>query len=190
MLLQNCPQCHSLLFAAVPFKTTRHAIVEFAQGSSLPDKEAIIEARWIHPGLYCPNGCYRELWEYGSALMPQLALDEALTVVQEYAVKYLADFTATHGQQSRCLACVHCKKFDGASLEGQPPDSFYRNPRLKPLSDKRFISARCKDPRIRALRRAWWYDQGENRPDCEYFMPDSLFKFIYQRITGWHEYPD
>lgn len=190
MQLQNCPKCNSLLFAAVPFKTTRQAIVEFARCSSLLEKESVIQRRWIHPGLYCPNGCYRELWEYGSALMPELTLDEAMRVIHDYSTKYLSDFTKSQGQHSRCLACVHCTKFDGASADGQPLTSFYRNPKLKPLSDSRIISARCREPRIQALHRAWWYDQGKDQPECEYFTPDSLFKFVYKRITGWSEYLD
>lgn len=190
MQLQNCPQCQSPIFAAVPFETTRQAIVEFAQTSSLLNKDAVIRERWIHPGLYCPRGCYKELWDYGSALMPDMTLEEVFGVVKDFSVQYLSNFAHVQGDRSRCLVCVHCSKFDGASLEGQPPTSYYRNPVLRPLSQSRIISLNCNDSRIQALHGAWWYDQGGDGPECNYFTPNSHFKFVYKRITGWSEYPD
>jgi hypothetical protein len=98
---QKCPKCKSLLFAAIPLQTTRQAIVEFAQNSSLRNKEAIIRGRWIHPGVYCPNGCFKEYWDYHSAMMPELTVDEELTVIAEYSKQYLSDFTKTQGENSR-----------------------------------------------------------------------------------------
>ena len=189
MSIQNCPICGSFLFAAIPFQTTHQEIVDFAQNSALLDKEAVIQSRSIHPGVYCRNGCYRELWDYGSNLLPEINLDMALAIVKAYSLKYLVEFTETHGQTSRFLACVHCKKFDGASVKGQPQTSFYRNPSLKPLRDKEIVSARCVDPRIQALNTTWWYDQGHGQPDCPYFEYNSLFRFIFKRMTDWTEYP-
>jgi hypothetical protein len=52
------------------------------------------------------------------------------------------------------------------------------------------MSASYREPRIQALDRAWWYDQGKNHPECEYFIPRSLFKGIYKKVTGWSEYPE
>ncbi len=190
MGLQNCPKCNSPLFAAIPFETTRQAIVEFAQHSSMLEREVVIRGQWIHPGLYCPNGCYRELWDYGSALMPQLTLSEEMRVSQEYATKYLSDFTKTQGEHSRCLACIHCEKFDGASLDGQPPTSHYRNPKLRPFRDSRIVTARCRDLHIQALHHAWWYDQGRDQPECEYFTSNRTFRFVYKTVTGWSEFPE
>jgi hypothetical protein len=190
MEVQECPKCNASLFSAIPLQTTQAAIVEFARSSSLSNKESIVRSRWLHPGRYCPNGCYRELWEYeSSSLLPKLSLFDELDVVKEYSARYLSEFTATQGQNSRCLACAQCKKFDGASVEGRQPTSFFRNPELKPLRDHRIVQARCIDPRIQVLARAWWYDQDNGKLKCEYFEPNWRFKSLYKRVTGWSEYP-
>lgn len=60
----RCPKCGAPLFHAVPGLTTVEDIREFAAGSKLPDKGQIAADGWIHPGVYCPNGCYEVLEAY------------------------------------------------------------------------------------------------------------------------------
>ena len=59
-----CSECGSVLFDAIPGYTTEEDIREFARNSKLPDAEDIIKDGWIHPGLYCPNGCTEIFIEY------------------------------------------------------------------------------------------------------------------------------
>lgn len=53
----RCQECGEPLFQAIPHRTTKDQIREFARNSNLPDKEQIELDEWIHPGTYCPNGC-------------------------------------------------------------------------------------------------------------------------------------
>jgi hypothetical protein len=60
----RCPKCGAILFHARPGLTTKEDIREFAANSKLRDKEQIIADGWIHPGTYCPNGCYEVFETY------------------------------------------------------------------------------------------------------------------------------
>ena len=60
----RCKQCGKPLFHAEPHKTTKEQIREFARTSNLSDKEQIEKEGWIHPGIYCPNGCTAVLMTY------------------------------------------------------------------------------------------------------------------------------
>ncbi len=60
----QCPKCGATLFHAVPGMTTIEDIREFAAGSKLRDRDQIAADGWIHPGRYCPNGCYEVLETY------------------------------------------------------------------------------------------------------------------------------
>ena len=60
----RCKECGEPLFQAVPHKTTKEQIREFAHNSNLPDKEQIESEEWIHPGVYCSNGCTALLISY------------------------------------------------------------------------------------------------------------------------------
>lgn len=53
----RCPKCGEILFGASPGETTQEQIREFARKSNLPEKDEIERDGWIHPGVYCPNGC-------------------------------------------------------------------------------------------------------------------------------------
>lgn len=61
----RCKECGKPLFHAIPHKTTKEQIKEFARNSNLPDRESIEREGWIHPGTYCPNGCTEILISYG-----------------------------------------------------------------------------------------------------------------------------
>lgn len=58
----RCPECGAVLFHAQPGITTKEDIREFAAQSKLPDKEQIMADGWVHPGAYCPNGCFEVLF--------------------------------------------------------------------------------------------------------------------------------
>ena len=53
----RCKECGEPLFHANPHETTKEQIQEFARTSKLPNKEQIEKEGWIHPGIFCPNGC-------------------------------------------------------------------------------------------------------------------------------------
>ena len=53
----RCKHCGEPLFHARPQETTKEQIREFARTSNLPAKDQIEQGGWIHPGIYCPNGC-------------------------------------------------------------------------------------------------------------------------------------
>ena len=57
----RCPDCGATLFHARPGITTKEDIRDLAAQSKLPDKEEIMADGWIHPGAYCPNGCFEVL---------------------------------------------------------------------------------------------------------------------------------
>jgi hypothetical protein len=62
----RCATCGATLFDAIPKKTTRQEIIEFALGAvNHPGRETILREGWIHPGSYCPNGCTTILVNYG-----------------------------------------------------------------------------------------------------------------------------
>ena len=60
----RCKECGEPLFQATPHKTTQEQIREFARHSNLPDKDQIERDGWIHPGVFCPNGCTAVLISY------------------------------------------------------------------------------------------------------------------------------
>ena len=60
----RCKECGLPLFHAMPHKTTKDDIKEFARNSNLPDKAEIEREGWLHPGIYCPNGCTEILISY------------------------------------------------------------------------------------------------------------------------------
>ncbi len=189
MTEKQCDVCNAIMFEAEPFKTTQQAIVEFAQQSSLPErqKQAIIQGRWIHPGYHCPNGC-SETYLDGPIPLPSMSLDESITIATDYAQKHFSEFLQTHGLNSRIVCCVFCKKFCGVHLEGESPSAIYHQPKLNPFRKKRVISANCSDSRINELKTAWWYSQGKTQAECEYFEYADTFKWVYKDVTGWSEY--
>lgn len=188
--IQRCPRCNAVLFVAIPNKTTQRDIVAFAQQSALPQrlKEGIIQTRWIHPGVHCPNGCYREYWEYGHQYLPLMTSAEDIAIALGFSAKFYAEFLEKHGAASRIVACVFCKNFRGALLEGQPADAHYRNPKYKPLKNHRVVAASCSDLRVQAQSSEWWYEQGTNQPECPHFIPD-IPVYVYRNM-GWGEFPE
>lgn len=57
----HCKVCGERLFWAIPGETTKDQIVDFAERMGW---EQIRKDAWIHPGVYCPNGCTYALHEY------------------------------------------------------------------------------------------------------------------------------
>jgi len=51
---KHCRYCGNDLFWVLPGKTSRDDIIEYAQ--RIGDEQIAADA-WIHPGVYCPNGC-------------------------------------------------------------------------------------------------------------------------------------
>ena len=190
MTEKQCDVCNAIMFEAEPFKTTQQDIIEFAQQSSLPEsqKQAIIQSKWIHPGYHCPNGCTTIFDEYLIPL-PTMTRSESIAIVAKYSREHFSEFLKTHGQNSRVIACVFCKSFGGAVLEGESPTAVYRQPEHRPFRNKRIISAVCADWRIQELKSDWWYSTGKIQAECEYFVYDGTFKQVYKDVTGWSEYP-
>jgi hypothetical protein len=188
---QRCDVCNSPLFEVIPFKTTQQEIVNFIQQSSLPakHKEMILQERWMHPGQYCPNGCTTILVEYGPPKLPDMTSSQAIAIGRTFSQRNHQEFIRAHGENSRIVACVHCRKFRSARLEGKSETALYRNPKFRPLQDSKIISAKCDDPHIQILNHAWWQDQGQEQPECPYFQPEPLFHWTYKSIIGWSEYP-
>jgi hypothetical protein len=151
------------LFRVIPFKTTQQEIVEFAQISSLPDKEkaAIITGSWMHPGRYCPNGC-TAIFLDGPLKLPDMTVSEAIRIGKEYSQEHHREFVETHGIPSRIVACVHCINFKGAVVKDWHNTHLYSNPKYRPLRNHKVVWASCRVPEIRQLERAWWYDKGKN----------------------------
>lgn len=52
-----CEICGSKLFRAIPGQTTKEEIKTFARNSKIKDAIEVEREGWIHPGIYCPNGC-------------------------------------------------------------------------------------------------------------------------------------
>lgn len=188
---KRCEKCNSVIFEVEPFKTTQQAIIEFAQRSSLPEyeKKSIIQSKWMHPGYYCPNGCSTTLVD-GPLPLPSMTPNESISIATEYARKYLEQFLQTHGTNSRIVACVFCKNFHGAVLEGESSTSVYHQPKHKPLCNKKAVFVNCSDLRIQELKNQFWYTTGKTRAECAYFKYDESFKWVYKDVTGWSEYPD
>jgi hypothetical protein len=61
----HCSACGEKLFFAVPKLTTKEGIVEFARHSNIANAAEIARTGWIHPGVYCPNGCAAVLVNLG-----------------------------------------------------------------------------------------------------------------------------
>lgn len=190
MANEQCPKCSSPLFIVEPFRTTQQEIIEFARRSSLSEseKQSIIQSKWMHPGYYCPNGCTRTFVEIPLSL-PAMTTHESIAIAAEYAKKHLSIFIQTHGITSRIMACVFCEKFQGTVLQGEPPTSIYRQPKLNPFRNKKVASAYCSDPRIQQLRTEWWYSIGKTQAECDYFEFSYYFRWVYKDVTGWSEYP-
>lgn len=55
--LTHCRECGSPLFFAVPGLTSESELIEFVTQAAMANKETILRDKWIHPGVYCPNGC-------------------------------------------------------------------------------------------------------------------------------------
>ncbi len=53
----TCSKCGAPLFYAVPGQTTEQEIIAFARTGKSPFFEQVASDKWIHPGVYCPNGC-------------------------------------------------------------------------------------------------------------------------------------
>ncbi len=191
MLAQRCDKCGSKLFMVVPFRTTQREIVAFASESSLATsvKDTIVKERWLHPGHYCPNGCTTILVEYGAVPLPEMTVREAIAIAVQYSQRRYREFIETHGAATRFIACVHCTNFRGAVVEGASLTALYHNPAYKPLRDHKLVMARCADLRIHELKHDWWYDVGDEQPECDYFQSNKSFVRVYKAVTGWSEYP-
>lgn len=53
-----CRHCGLPLFFAIPGQTTPEEIMDFGNKATIPNMEEIARTRWIHPGVYCPRGCF------------------------------------------------------------------------------------------------------------------------------------
>ena len=190
MSTKRCDVCNSILFEVVPFKTTQKEIVEFVQYSSFNEvhKAQILQDKWLHPGIYCPKRCTEILIEYGPPQLPDISLEDSIAIAKSYALKHYPEFLETHGGNARIVACVHCRSFHGSILEGESATAHYHEPKYQPFRNRRIVSAQCSDHRVMALKHSWWYDQGHQRPECDYFSPGPLFAWTYKDITGWSEY--
>lgn len=60
---QNCRYCGADLFWALPGQTSRDEIIRFAK---LLGNDRIAADGWIHPGVYCRNGCTTRLFNFGN----------------------------------------------------------------------------------------------------------------------------
>ena len=185
----KCDHCNSMIFEVIPFKTTQKEIVEFAQKSSLKHKESIIASKWMYPGLHCPNGC-TVLHRILRIELPAITRDEALAIAQQFSLKHHSEFIETHGARSRIVACIHCKNFKGAVLEGWDNNHVYRNPKFKPLCNHIAVRVSCLIPKFLRHKGAWWYDKGKDHPECDFFSYNRMFKYVYKDVTGWSEYPE
>ena len=191
MTEKQCPTCKTVLFEVLPFKTTQQEIAEFIQCSTTSDeiKQTVLKSKWLHPGLYCANGCYSELYEV-DVLLPVMTLGESIAIANKYSYQHFAAFLETHGTNSRIAACIYCKKFGGATLEGESPTAIYRQATLKPLRNHKIIGSHCADERIQSLPGEWWYSKGQIQAECDFFEYNHLFKRAFKEVTGWSEYPD
>jgi hypothetical protein len=53
----TCATCGAFLFYVVPGRTSGEEIVAFASKTKSPSASTLASERWMHPGVYCPNGC-------------------------------------------------------------------------------------------------------------------------------------
>ncbi len=60
---QYCLYCGAELFWALPGETSRDDIIRFAK---LIGNDQIAADGWIHPGVYCQNGCTTRLFNFGN----------------------------------------------------------------------------------------------------------------------------
>lgn len=187
---ERCPKCNAIMFEVQPFKTTQKEMVDFATHSSLSEneKQSIIQSKWMHPGSYCPNDCTK-IFVDGPLPLPAMTIDESITIATEHAHKHLKEFLQTHGAKSRIVACVYCKKFEGAILEGESPTALYYRAQHIPFRIKKAIFVHCSDLRIQKLKNQFWYTTGRAQAECAYFEYDEKFKWVYKEVTGWSEYP-
>ena len=58
----HCPRCGEPLFRAMPGETSRDEVVAFLSTAKIFEGMPPEDPPWIHPGLYCPNGCVQQLW--------------------------------------------------------------------------------------------------------------------------------
>lgn len=63
--IDTCSRCGGRPFHAVPQQTTPEEITAFAQSATFPGAEEVAKDGWIHPGVFCPQGCNRVLFNYG-----------------------------------------------------------------------------------------------------------------------------
>ena len=61
----ECPRCGSPVLHAVPGRTTVEEIRAFAR---LAGWEEVERDGWVHPGSYCPRGCFGVMAEYEPSL--------------------------------------------------------------------------------------------------------------------------
>lgn len=54
---KTCAKCGAPLFFAIPGLTTKDEIIKFASSGRISHADEIARTGWIHPGVYCPNGC-------------------------------------------------------------------------------------------------------------------------------------
>lgn len=62
----HCRQCGAALFYAVPGVTSENELIDFATHSAIANKATVLKDKWIHPGVYCPQGCAYVLAHLGS----------------------------------------------------------------------------------------------------------------------------
>ena len=61
---KTCLTCGESLFSIVPGKTVQEEIINFAKKSRAWQENPDAVKGWMHPGLYCPNGCVSVLANY------------------------------------------------------------------------------------------------------------------------------
>jgi hypothetical protein len=60
-----CKECGEKMFVSDPRSTTPEQIVSFAETYQSASASQIARTGWIHPGMYCKNGCMIVLWNFG-----------------------------------------------------------------------------------------------------------------------------
>lgn len=75
---RECPHCGSPVLHATPGQTTVEEIRAFA---GLAGRRDIERYGWIHPGCYCPRGCFQVLIEYEPSLFLVSAGPRRLAVI-------------------------------------------------------------------------------------------------------------
>lgn len=59
----KCVSCESTIFMIVPGKTSKQEISQFAKASQAWKENPDALAGYMHPGIYCPKGCFSILLE-------------------------------------------------------------------------------------------------------------------------------